>query len=101
MNEPLFMFLAQGTATRSTRFRAGARHALILYGKGIDIASARSAAIVGAGGRGWDFVEVQREKEIAADLSIIEDDIVRSAAEDATRIGHSMIVYKDELPLDG
>lgn len=26
---------------------------------------------------------------------------LRSAAQDAARLGHSMIVYRDELPLDG
>ena len=72
----------------------------MLYGRGSDIALARLTAVAGAASNGWQFVEVRREKEIAADASVIGDKVLRSAAEDALRHGHSMIVYEDELPLD-
>ncbi|RDE04860.1 hypothetical protein [Sphingomonas aracearum] len=100
MREAVFIFSAIAVATEDTGFRPGARHALMLYGKGVAVASARSVAIAGAEKQGWTFVEVKREKELHADLTAIEDDILRSAAQNATRSGHSMIVYRDELPLD-
>ena len=101
MNEPVFIFSAKGVASEATRLRAGARHALMLFGVGVELASARSAALAGAESKGWSFVEVERQKELDADLSLIEDETLRSAAEDAVRRGHSMIVYRDELPFDG
>jgi hypothetical protein len=101
MTEALFIFSANGFATEATSYRPGARHALMLYGRGSGIEPARAAAVAGAENRGWNFVEVQRQKELDADLSAIEDETLRSAAQDASRLGHSMIVYRDELPLDG
>lgn len=101
MSDPVFIFSAKGLATEATRFRAGARHALMLFGAGAELASARSAALAGAEGKGWNFVEVQRQKELDADLSSIEDETLRSAAQDAARLGHSIIVYRDELPSNG
>jgi hypothetical protein len=100
MNEPLFMFAAHGIAAEATSYRAGARHALMFFAKGPDIASARATAEAGARARGWTLIDVQREKKIDSDPSVIADDILRSAAEAAVRVGHSTIVYKDELPLD-
>ncbi|RVT43284.1 hypothetical protein [Sphingobium algorifonticola] len=101
MTEALFIFSAKGVATEATRFRPGARHALMLFGRGSGIESARSTAIAGAEDRGWNFVEVQREKELNADLSAMEDETLRSAAQDAALLGHSIVVYRDELPLNG
>lgn len=101
MSEPLFMFLAHGIAAESTWHRAGARHALMLYAKGTDITAARLAAVAEAANKGWTFVDVQREKEIDADASVIEDDVLRSAAEDAVKIGSGIVVYGQELALDG
>lgn len=72
----------------------------MLYARGSEIESARLAAVAGAESRGWNFVEVQRQKEIDADLSAIEDETLRSAAQDASRLGYSMIVYRNELPLN-
>ncbi|QVM85221.1 hypothetical protein [Novosphingobium decolorationis] len=101
MTQSLFIFSAKGVATEATRYRPGAQHALLLYGRGSGVEAARSAAVAGAEDRGWNFVEVQRQKELDADLSAIEDETLRSAAQDASRLGYSMIVYRDELPLDG
>ena len=101
MSEPLFMFLAHGVAAETTSYRAGARHALMLYAKGTDITAARLVAVAGAASNGWTFVDVQREKEIDADPSVIDDDVLRSAAEDAVKTGSAIVVYGQELPLDG
>lgn len=100
MNERLFIFLAQASAAITTRFRTGARHALMLYASGPDIVLARSKAVDGANGRGWTYIEVWREKEISSDTSAITDHVLRAAADDALRTGHSMVVYPDELPLN-
>lgn len=94
------MFLAHAVAAENRSYRAGARHALMLYATGGDIAQARSAAAVGAEEKGWNFIAVQREKEIDIDPSVIEDNVLRAAAEDAVRVGHAMVVYRDELALD-
>ncbi len=100
MDESLFMFSAKGVAAENTSFRAGARHALMLYATGSEIASARLAAVAGAASKGWTFVEVLREKEIDVDPSVIDDDILRSAAERAIKFGQAVVVYDQELPLD-
>jgi hypothetical protein len=100
MREPLFMFLAHAVAAENRLYRAGARHALMLYATGGDIAQARAAAAAAAQGNGWNFVAFKREKEIDRDPSLIEDDVLRAAAEDAVRVGHSIVVYRDELALD-
>lgn len=95
------MFAARAVATETTKFRAGARHALMLYATGTNVVSARSVAISGAECGGWSFVEIQREKEIDADPAVIEDDVLRSAAEEALAGGSSLVVYSKELALDG
>lgn len=95
------MFAARAVANDSTKYRAGARHALMLYAIGTDVVSARSVAISGAECRGWNFVEVQREKEIDADPAVIDDDVLRFAAEEALADGSSLVVYSKELALDG
>lgn len=100
MKEPLFIFLAHAVAAENRSYRAGARHALMLYATGSDIAQARSAAAAGAEAKGWNFIAVQREKEMDGDPSVIEDDVLRTAAEDACRVGHAIVVYSDELALD-
>lgn len=100
MDEVVFMFSATAVATESTRFRPGARHALMLYGKAAAVVSARSVAVAEAEKRGWSFVKVKREKELHPDLAAISDDTLRSAARRAFSAGHSIIVYRDELPLD-
>jgi hypothetical protein len=94
------MFLAQGIATGVADRRAGALHALLLFGTGSDVVTARSSAMAGAGDLGWEFLDIRRETELGSDLSGIEDDVLRSAAEKAVRLGHSMVTYTDELPLN-
>ncbi|MDO7842580.1 hypothetical protein [Sphingomonas immobilis] len=101
MTASLFMFLAKGVATNNAKFREGARHALMLFGSGSNTVAARSAAISGAEGKGWRFVEVSREKVLDSGPSAIADPTLRTAAEDAVREGHAIVVYADELPLDG
>lgn len=100
MRASVFIFSAVGVATEATSFRVGARHALMLFGAAAEMGPARSTAVAGAEDNGWNFVEVQRQKELDADLSLIEDETLRSAAQDAARLGHSIIVYRDELPLN-
>lgn len=94
------MFLAHAVAADNRLYRAGARHAVMLYATGGDIAQARSAASAAAEGKGWNLIAVQREKEIYGDPSVIKDKVLRAAAEDAVRFGHSMVVYAEELALD-
>lgn len=100
MDTGLFIFAVRAVATESTKFRAGARHALMLYATGIDVVSARSVAISGAERGGWSFVEVHRAKEIDADPALIEDDVLRSAAYEALTGGSSLVVYSNEIAPD-
>lgn len=100
MGKALFIFLAHAVVGENRSHRAGARHALMLYATGSDIAQARSTAVAGAERKGWDFVSVQREKEIDSDPSVIQDDVLRAAAQDAVRGGHAMVIYGGELALD-
>lgn len=100
MTEPLFLFLAHGIATSPSNYRAGARHAIMIYSTGTTITEARSAAIATAEGAFWTNVEIKREKEIESNATIISDDILRAAAETALAKGSAIIVYKDEIPLD-
>lgn len=94
------MFLAHAVAADNRSFRAGARHAVMLYATGSDITQARSAASAAAQEKGWNFIAVKREKEIDGGPSVIKDKVLRAAAEDAVRVGHSLVVYGVEMALD-
>ena len=100
MTEPLFLFLAHGIATSPSDYRAGARHAMMIYSTGMIITEARSAAIAAAEGAFWTHVEIKREKEIDSNVTIKSDDILRAAAETALAKGSAIVVYADEIPLD-
>jgi hypothetical protein len=100
MTVHIFVFLGRATATKATKHRPGARHAVMLVGTGPDIASARSTAVTGAIGKGWESVELRREKQLDANHSAIGDDVIRNAVENAILNGHSIVVYRDELSAD-
>jgi hypothetical protein len=70
----------------------------MLVGSGPDIATARSTAKASAIGNGWESIEIHREKELDAKHSVIKDEVIRNAVEDAVLHGYSIVVYRDELP---
>lgn len=95
----LFIFAAQGVASPQSEYRTGARHALNLFATGTGIDEARSKAIAGAHQRNWLHVEIQREMDLG-ESPVIEDDILRTAAEGAVRDGSAVVAYGTEIPLD-
>lgn len=92
------MFLAEGVAGSEGRYRTGARHAFIAFVASSDLQSAQQRAKRYSAEKGWTFVVVKRGVELAADTSLIEDDILRSAAMDAQSNGAAIVVYADEIP---
>lgn len=95
------MFSAHGVAAAASGYRAGARHALMLFATGASVNDARTEAIAGAAGNGWMLVEIKREKELDGETALIDDDVLRSAAEVAITDGSSVVVYAQEIPPNG
>lgn len=94
----LYIFSAQAVVSESSRFRVGARHPLIIYATEQDIDAAQLKAVEFAENKGWSFIEVQRRKQIDDDTSLIDDEINRAAAQDASKRGCGIVVYRDEIP---
>ncbi|PTS81848.1 hypothetical protein DBR21_17990 [Caulobacter sp. HMWF009] len=100
MAQDLFVFLAQGVASELSGYRAGARHALLLYSTGLSLESAQQSAVTFAQDNGWLHVEAQRSKATSSDTDLISDATLRAAAEAAVRSGQGLVVYQSELASD-
>ncbi|XHS01715.1 hypothetical protein ACFB49_33230 [Sphingomonas sp. DBB INV C78] len=100
MPEIVTLHLAQAVAADVKGYRAGARHAMLIFirGEPSDQDNARAREV--AGKAGWIFVEIQRSKELGGDVELIEDDTLRDAAEHALQHGQCIVTYRDELPPD-
>ena len=100
MEEWLFMLTAQAVAQNQTGYRAGARHALMVFVTAPDENSARQNARDAISKNHWLEGEVMRIKQLS-DPDLIEDDILRASAEWALEQGDAIVVYKDEIRSDG
>jgi hypothetical protein len=92
------MFLAEGIADRAADRRPGARHALMIFARGEERAVAERTGVAFAVENGWVHVEVQRGKTIGADPAVVDDEVLRAAAEAALELGATMVVYEVEVP---
>jgi hypothetical protein len=99
MYEYLFCFLADGVAQEKTGHRPGARHALMLWITAPDEDKARLRGADAIEKKGWLLPRIKRGKRVD-DPDLIDDDILRSAAERALADGSSIVVYKDEVASD-
>lgn len=50
--------------------------------------------------KGWLLPQIKQGKQVG-DPDLIDDDVLRSAAERALADGNALIVYKDEIISDG
>jgi hypothetical protein len=100
MSPLISMHLARAIAVSSRVHRSGARHAMMIFVRRKTSEIGDAEAIAAAEERGWIDVELGRSKVLDPDLDLIEDDILRGAAEHASIKGSSVVVYADELPLD-
>jgi hypothetical protein len=50
-------------------------------------------------GKGWLLPQIKRGKQVS-DPDVIQDDVLRSAAEGALPDGNCIVVYKDEIALN-
>lgn len=100
MNDRLFMHLIEAVAESATAYRAGARHALMVFATGPDADAAQLSALEFVVSKGWALVEPRRAKEIDRDTESIADHTMRSAADSALERGCALIVYQDEIPSD-
>lgn len=100
MEEYLFCFTAEAVAQEETGFRPGARHALMLWITASDELTARLRGESAVESKGWLLPRITRGKQIY-DPDLIEDDILRQAAESALTDGASIVVYADEKICDG
>ncbi|MCK0530685.1 hypothetical protein [Sphingobium agri] len=100
MEEWLFMLLGEAVAQQATGFRPGARHAIMVFLTAPDQDTARRRAKDVLNKCHWSEGAVTRIKHLL-DPDLIEDDILRSAAETALLQGDAIVVYKDELRHDG
>lgn len=100
MIELLFAFTAQGVAEPSSCYRPGARHPLMIFATARTIEDAQSKAAAHATEEGWSHVSLKRGKEISGDTTLISDESLRAAADAALQSGASIVVYRDEIPLD-
>lgn len=100
MTQNLFVFVAQGVASEHSGYRAGGRHALLIYSTNPTLEGAREAAVAFAHDSGWLHVETQRAKATSSDTDLIVDPILRAAAEAALREGQGLVVYQNELRPD-
>ena len=91
--------MAEAVAQEETGFRPGARHALLLWITAPDEEEARIRSLEAIGGKGWLLPQIKRGKQIG-DPDVIQDDVLRSAAEKALADGNCIVVYKDEIALD-
>lgn len=100
MEEYLFAFTAQAVAQEETGFRPGARHALMLWITAPDEQTARLRGESAVESKGWLLPRITRGTQIY-DPDLIEDDMLRQAAESALTKGASIVVYADEMIADG
>lgn len=98
MTSHLMMYLAEGVAETGSKYRAGARHCMMIFVCTASIDTAADEAARAAERNGWAHIEIQRGKELDPDPSVIDDDILRDAAEGAIFSGSAIVVYADELP---
>lgn len=81
-----------------TGYRPGARHAILVYGKGATLEDARTDTVSFVTLCGWLHVEVKRMKHISNDTTVIQDTILRESAEVAMQKGQAIVIYGDEIP---
>lgn len=60
---------------------------------------ARSRGIDAISEKGWILPEIKRGKQVS-DPDLIDDDVLRSAAERALAYGNCVVAYKDEIVPD-
>ncbi|MBF9151866.1 hypothetical protein [Novosphingobium jiangmenense] len=100
MEEYLFCFTAEAVAQDETGFRPGARHALMLWITASDEQTARARGVSAVEDKGWLLPRITRGTQIC-DPDLIEDDVLRQAAESALTDGAAIVVYADEMTADG
>lgn len=100
VDQQIFMFLAEAVAHEASGYRAGARHALMLFVADTDrqVAQARAEGL--AAEHGWMAVVVERGKSIGGDATAIQGDVLRAAAEASLSGVGSIVVYEQEIPFD-
>jgi hypothetical protein len=100
MEEYLFCFTAEAVAQDGTGFRPGSRHALMLWITAADEQAARLRGEGAVEGKGWLLPRITRGTRIY-DPDLIEDDVLRQAAESALTDGSAIVVYAAEMSADG
>jgi hypothetical protein len=101
MHGQLYMFAGEAIANEVAGHRAGGRHALMIFSADRSLSVAQSQAIKFAQASGWLHVELRQCEEIGDDTDLIDDDTLRQAAEIAVERGRCIVVYADEIPLNG
>lgn len=93
------MLQADAVAQKQTGYRPGARRALMVFLTAPDEDAARQKARHVIEKRHWLEGRIKRLRQLS-DPDLIEDDILRSAAETALQNGDAIVVYKDEIRHD-
>jgi hypothetical protein len=100
MAQSIWMYLAEAIAGTQCGRRPGAGHAMLIFVAGSSSINFDNQAIGAVEGRGWSMVKLKKSKMLDADLDLIEDDILREAAEHAASEGSAVVVYSAEVPHD-
>ncbi|WP_226016981.1 hypothetical protein [Novosphingobium sp. FKTRR1] len=98
MDGRIYAFKGEGVADQAANRRHGARHALMIFVRCLDIETAEMQAFRIAAEKGWDFVTLQKGGEVTIEPSEVTEQYLRAALVDAIQGGSSMVTYNAELP---
>lgn len=98
MKTPMFIFFAEAVAGDESRYRPGARHALIIYVTSQSSDQARARALAEVNGSGWIHPRFIQGGPVAREVEEDRHPILQQALDGARATGAAMIVYTEELP---
>ena len=97
MSGLLYVFKGEGVAEGVPNRRPGARHALVVFARALDLDSAKNKASLLVEANGWSHVTFARGREVNVEPADVEEGYLRSALEEGIETGAAIISYLEEL----
>ncbi len=94
----MFIFFAEAVAGLESKYRPGARHALIIYVTSPSTDLAQERALDEVCGAGWIHTRVLKGGPVARERVDDRHPILQQALDGARESGAAMIVYTEEIP---
>ncbi|WP_424931545.1 hypothetical protein [Amaricoccus macauensis] len=98
MGDPMYIFFTEAVAGDESKYRPGARHALIVYVTGTTSDEAQEKALREVDGAGWIYPRVITCGPVVNEALADRHPIMQQALDGAREAGASMIVYTEEIP---